>query len=129
MIKRTGILLITLLYLGTAMGIGLNFHYCFGRVASVKLYESKPDCKLVKRTKLPDCCKSKQLTVKVKDSHQLNKAGYAAKIIVIDKPVMGYADFKPRLTASHLKLHVYRGPPGLLFASCPAYLKNRNFRI
>ncbi|GAB2701602.1 hypothetical protein GCM10027037_28640 [Mucilaginibacter koreensis] len=119
----------TLLYLGTAMGIGLNFHYCFGRVASVKLYESKPDCKLIKRNELPDCCKSKQLTVKVKDSHEFTKAGYSAIVMAVVKPATRYADLKPALSSRQLQVPVYRGPPGVPASACPVFIKNCNFRI
>ena len=59
MIKKTGILTLTLLYLITVMGVALNFHYCFGQVTSVKIAHPARTCGSLKIKRVPACCKTK----------------------------------------------------------------------
>ncbi|WP_462267087.1 HYC_CC_PP family protein [Mucilaginibacter sp.] len=129
MMKRAAILLIALLYLGTVMGVGLNFHYCFGRVSSVKLYESQPDCKLLKRTKKPGCCQSKQLNVKVKDSHEQVKEGVKLYSPVAQRPATHYAGLQLAVSGINISGYTYRGPPLTALSCCPLFIKNCTFRI
>ncbi|TKC04965.1 HYC_CC_PP family protein [Pedobacter frigoris] len=67
-------------YLITAIGIGLNMHFCSGKLSSVRL--AKPAkcgaCKgEEKASKAHDCCKDSSIDVKVKDSHE---AGFKVKL-------------------------------------------------
>lgn len=61
-------------YLITAIGIGLNMHFCSGKLSGVRF--AKPAtcgaCKGEKKaSKAHDCCKDSSIHVKVKDSHEV----------------------------------------------------------
>lgn len=129
LMKRLFILTVALLYLGTAMGVGLNFHYCFGQLASVKLYQNTPSCKFIRKTRLPDCCKSKHIALKVKDSHQPSQYTFAAKNMVVALPAQAFANFQFYLPQLILKKQGSRSPPEAPVFNLPVFLKNCTFRI
>ncbi|RYY20012.1 MAG: hypothetical protein EOP41_09370, partial [Sphingobacteriaceae bacterium] len=65
MLKKSGLVLVALLYLITANGFAMNLHFCGESIASVKLNEAAKDCGMSSK-----CCKNTHLEVKVKDAHQ-----------------------------------------------------------
>lgn len=67
-------------YLITAIGIGVNMHYCSGELSSVRLMKPAKcsACKGdEKASDAHDCCKDSSVDVKVKDSHE---AGFKVKL-------------------------------------------------
>lgn len=85
MIKRSGALLLMMLYMVTVSGIAFNLHYCGKLLASVKLELPVKSCLKLDGSKMK-CCKDKQITVKVKDAHQHASFSFLAKTFVFDVP-------------------------------------------
>lgn len=69
-----------LFYLISVIGIAVNMHYCSGKLSSVRFTEQAKcgACKGEEKVKdTHNCCKTTEVDVKVKDSHQ---AGFKVKI-------------------------------------------------
>jgi len=77
MIKKTGALLLILLYVLTTSGIVVNMHYCGHLLVSVRV--NAPSKPLPGRKREMKACSDKQLTVKVKDAHQSTTFSFAPK--------------------------------------------------
>lgn len=128
--KRAGILLMALLYTVTAMGVAVNFHYCFNQVASVKINGPVKRCTPLQANKAMKCCKDKQLNIKVKDGHQAAaNLVFSGGHFVADLPRATCFDLAGDLAFSIRHTFNYHGPPGLLNGQPPIYLTTRNFRI
>lgn len=62
-----------LFYLISVIGIAMNMHYCSGKLSSVRFIEPAKCSACKKEDKLAkthNCCKTTEVEVKVKDSHQ-----------------------------------------------------------
>ena len=69
-----------LFYLFSVIGIAVSMHYCSGKLSAVRLMESAKCAACKKGEKVGashNCCKTTDLEVKVKDSHQ---AGLKVKL-------------------------------------------------
>jgi len=67
-------------YLIAMIGLAISMHFCGGKLSSVKIGEAAtcPACKEDKKiTKEHDCCKTRSIESKIKDSHQ---AGLKVKL-------------------------------------------------
>jgi hypothetical protein len=122
MLKKSGIVLVVLLYLVTATGFALNLHFCGDSIESVKIDAQTKKCGMDSK-----CCKDTHLDVKVKDVHQAEHASFTGKNLVFLVPVLSYASFHEPLTVSHVsKLVSERGPPP---SKVPVFIQNCTFRI
>jgi len=122
MFKKSGIILVVLLYLITATGFALNLHFCGSSIESVKIDAPTKKCGMDSK-----CCKETHLEVKVKDAHQTAHASFTDKILVSFVPVFSYASFHKPLVISHLSnLFTERGPP---LNPVPVFIRNCVFRI
>jgi hypothetical protein len=133
MLKRTGAILLTLLYTLTVMGFAMDLHYCGKKLASVTVNAEAKRCKAEKAASAcgmkMKCCKDKYVQVKVKDAHQSAPAFVPAKLFALHLPVTFLPSFEPLLqTALTQKIDV-RGPPDVGINKVPVFLKNCNFRI
>ncbi|MVN20103.1 HYC_CC_PP family protein [Mucilaginibacter arboris] len=123
MLKRSGIVLVVLLYLVTATGFALNLHFCGNSIESVKIDGPTKKCGMDSK-----CCKNTHLEVKVKDAHQAVHASFTGKNLVFLVPVLSYASSQELLTINQFANPVPdRGPPHL--NSVPVFVKNCTFRI
>ena len=127
MIKRSGALLLTLLYSVTVFGFALNLHYCGKLLASVKIDSPSESC-----TKLPEgkmkCCKDKQIEVKVKDEHQNASFTFISKAFVFDVPKTFAGSFVAVQQTPATKL-LYTASPHAPPNSVAVFVKNCTFRI
>jgi len=122
MLKKSGILLVALLYLITANGFTMNLHFCGKNIASFKINEPVKNCGMSSK-----CCKNTHVEVKVKDAYQTSHTSFTAQISVFLIPVVGFASFREPLTINQVPNIVFeRGPPS---PAVPVYLKNCTFRI
>jgi hypothetical protein len=129
MLKRTGILLMTMLYTVTVFGFALNFHYCGNTVASVKIDSPAKACGTDAK-KMMKCCKDKQVDIKVKDAHQAEKSeSFLSKIFPFDMPALPFEDFFLSAQRALLDRFFDRGPPPNPVESIAAYLRNRILRL
>ncbi|WP_113651440.1 HYC_CC_PP family protein [Pedobacter namyangjuensis] len=75
-------------YVLSVVGIALSMHFCGGKLASVALYSNKLACKYCKtepvEKKDDDCCKNKQVDVKVKDSHKAETGFKLPKLFEVE---------------------------------------------
>jgi hypothetical protein len=127
MIKRSGALLLTLLYTVTVMGFAFNLHYCCSQLTLLKINEQvktnlTPSCKM-------KCCQTKHFEVKVKDAHQGESPSFLTKVFAFELPKFAFADFSFSMQYALLRNDLDRGPPEPSVDANIAFLKNRIFRI
>lgn len=122
MFKKSGIVLVVLLYLVTATGFALNLHFCGDFIESVKIDAPTKKCGMDSK-----CCKNTHLEVKVKDAHQTAHTSFSSENLVSLVPVLSYASFDQPLTIDRLANPVAGcGPPP---NTVPVFIKNCTFRI
>jgi hypothetical protein len=72
-VKQKIAMALCLFYLFSVIGLAISMHYCSGKLSSVRFTESAK-CSVCKQeqkvVKTHNCCKTTDLVVKVKDSHQ-----------------------------------------------------------
>ncbi|MBD1393867.1 HYC_CC_PP family protein [Mucilaginibacter glaciei] len=129
MIKKSGVILLAVLYAITAAGFALNLHYCGNTVASVKINTPAKSCaQPMAKTKM-NCCKDAKLDVKVKDDHQAEQNSFLAKVFALEIPKLPYEDMVFAAQQALVERFFDRGPPDIPFEKISVYLKNCIFRI
>lgn len=128
MMKRSGALVLAVLYTVTALGFALNFHYCFNQLSSVGI-DTPAKCVTGLPVAKMKCCKDKQVQVKVKDVHQGEAPSFLSKIFVIHLPKLPFEDFFFSARQSLLEKDSNRGPPEKSGSGISLFLKNCIFRI
>ncbi|RYY18479.1 MAG: hypothetical protein EOP41_10590, partial [Sphingobacteriaceae bacterium] len=96
MLKRSGIVVVVLLYLITATGFAMNLHFCGESIASVKLNEAAKDCGMSSK-----CCKNTHLEVKVKDAHQTAYTVFSSINMVLPVVIFQGDFYQEPLTINH----------------------------
>jgi len=129
MIKRSGALLLALLYTVTVAGFALNLHYCGNHVADVKINAPAKACAQPMAKSKMKCCKDAKFEVKVKDDHQAQQTSFFAKIFAIDLPRLSFEDLFLSAQQALFERFFDRGPPDLPLEGVSVFLKNCNFRI
>jgi len=127
MIKRSAVIVLTLLYLVTTVGFALNLHYCFNRVTSVNFDTPAKSCGMAIREL--KCCKKKHLVVKVSDAHQGKSLTAALSLPMVKLAPFGLPNFflcaRQSLAEANFRVNSPDPPPGNVIS----YLKNCVFRI
>ena len=126
MLKRSVIIVLAMLYLTTVSGFALNLHYCFNRLASVKVDAPANSCVKLQSSKMR-CCKDQKIEIKVKDAHQNNSPLHWSKFFPIALPVSAFVIFTPDVQDQLIANVTERGPPKT--SGLPLFLKNCIFRI
>jgi hypothetical protein len=127
MLKRSGTLLLTTLYLVTALGFALNLHYCFNTLSSVKFDAPSKACSSHAAAKMK-CCTDKLVDVKIKDAHQGEAASFLLKAYNFQLPGLHFGNFLSAQKASSKKLFNRIIPENPL-DHILSFLKNCIFRI
>jgi hypothetical protein len=129
MLKRSGALLLLVLYLITGIGFAITLHYCGNLVTSVKIGASFSSCK--KQGMMPGmkCCKNKRIDIKIKDSHQGESQSFLSKLFGFRLSAVNYIPTFLLPQSIWTGRSYYRGPPDRLAFVTPVFIKNRNFRI
>lgn len=74
MLKKLTILLLAVVYLNVASGLGIQFHYCMGQLVSLAIGHQDDDHHDCDRCGMDmeenSCCKEEQILLKLNDSHQ-----------------------------------------------------------
>jgi hypothetical protein len=118
--------MLMMLYVVTVSGFALNLHYCFNRLASVKI-DAPASCVKNESGKMK-CCKDRHIEIKVKDAHsQPGSPLFFGKFFSLGLPVAVLADFSFSLPNRPTERLLDRGPPRTPVA--PIFLKNCTFRI
>jgi len=127
MFKRSVIIVLAMLYLTTVSGFALNMHYCFNRLASVKIDEQANSCTKLQSSKMK-CCKDQKIEIKVKDAHQNNSPLHWSKFFPIASiPVSAFVIFTPAVQDQVVAIVADRGPPKS--PAVPLFLKYCTFLI
>lgn len=126
MLKRSVTIVLAMLYLTTVSGFALNLHYCFNRLASVKVDAPANSCVKLQSSKMK-CCKDQKIEIKVKDAHQNNSPLHWSKFFPIALPVSAFVILAPAAQGQVIASTTERSPPKAPVT--PLFLKNRIFRI
>jgi hypothetical protein len=127
--KRSGALLLTLLYTVTVLGFALNLHYCGTGLASVKINSTAVSCKMAQECGKMKCCKDKQLQIKVKDAHQVEPFSIISKLFGFDLPRLSFNGIFTPSRQACVNPSLQRGPPDKPLLNIITIIKNCIFRI
>ena len=128
MFKRSGTIVLTVLYLITVTGFALNLHYCGKLLTAVKIDAPAKGCSDPMAHKMK-CCKDKQLVVKVKDAHQTEPASVLGKLFGFELAKLPFASVTFNAPEKIITPAFDRGPPDPLLGNDPLYIKNCTFLI
>jgi len=128
MIKRSGALFLTKLYIVTALGFALNIHYCGTALAGVKINAPAKSCKMLSAGKMK-CCKDKEIDVKIKDAHQGESPSFLFEVFGFEIPKTSFGDFALSAQQALLEKLSAKRPPGAPSNKTDPIIKNRNIRI
>lgn len=126
--KRTGLILLTAIYIVSSLGMSVNRFYCFDKLTSVSVAYGAGDDAGVQSGKKDKCCGHEKQSFKVKDSH------FSAATLALSHPspltvpsFIGISN-KPVVSFSHTQI-LYSGnaPPG--HSDIPVYTINCAYRI
>ncbi|MDN3581654.1 HYC_CC_PP family protein [Mucilaginibacter flavus] len=129
MLKRSGAILLTMLYVVTVMGFALNLHYCGNQVASVKINAPAINCGMDKAAGKMKCCRDSQLQVKVKDVHEGQAASVLAKLFGFEMPNLSFGAYFFSSQESVFEHFFNKAPPDRPTQSIATFIKNCIFRI
>ncbi|HKR03259.1 MAG TPA: hypothetical protein VJY62_01380 [Bacteroidia bacterium] len=127
--KRIAVILFTLLYLVSASGIAISNFYCCGKLKETYLLNPKYISNDCKGNKLPGCCDTKTVLIKVKDNHSPSQQlksftnDFSIQLfggVHLINDIFLSADESPLFAFIH-------APP--LISKSPVYLSVCNFRI
>ncbi len=78
------------IYLFTASGVIVTYHYCCGKFSSVELYSNtiKVEKKCWKKERTKGCCESKTAVIKVKDNSLKASTDFSLKKVVFENNVI-----------------------------------------
>ncbi len=127
MIKKAGVWILALLYLVTATGVALSFHYCCDNLDTVKINAPAASQKMLACKN--KCCKDKHLEIKVKDVHQAQLSAYFDKLFAVQLPTLFFADFLHAFRPALLVTLSSKDPPDSAPGRSVTFIKNRVFRI
>ncbi|HLG33599.1 MAG TPA: hypothetical protein VI757_01860 [Bacteroidia bacterium] len=127
--KRLFTITSALLYLLSVSGVAVNYFYCCGKFKEAYIFNCKSTPKNCKGNKLPGCCETKTIIVKVKDSqsasHQLkvNTTNFSFNIFSGSQIAI-----ESLISFSHSGLFALTHAPPFI-SKQPVYLAVNNFRI
>jgi hypothetical protein len=96
MIKRSGALVLTLLYLVTTIGFALNKGFCGSILTSPMINTPVKSCNMHSTGKIK-CCSKKHFDIKVKDAHQGQTQSFRLKTFSFEPPKPTYDNFSANL--------------------------------
>src|ERR1700744_3247826 len=114
MLKRSGALLLLVLYLVTGIGFAINLHYCGKLVTSVNIDASFTSCKKPGMMQGMKCCRNKRIDIKIKDSHQGESHSFLSKIFSFKLTAINYIPSFLLPQPLWMERSFYRGPPDKL---------------
>lgn len=91
--KRLLAIAFLLCYTFTLGGVALRFHFCGDELADVGLLTSGKalQCRCEAKQEAGDCCKEKQLVIKVKDLHKKEGNQFSIKLLTPQFVTTGYS--------------------------------------
>lgn len=127
MFKKSGALVLTMLYLVTVMGFALNLRYCGKVITAVKINAPVKTCNAV--SSKMKCCTEKHIDIQIKDSHQGEFPSFLGKLFSFHLGKLPFANVVFNIPSTRIQLSTGKAPPDSLLANAPAFIKNCTFRI
>ncbi len=128
MIKKSGALLLIMLYLITVTGFALNLHYCLSNIYSVKIDAPAKNCGIMASCKMK-CCHDKRFEIKVKDAHQSGSTPFSSRLFNLTTPSLPFAYISLSAKQFIVENKINKDPPEPPVDNIFTFLKNCNFRI
>jgi hypothetical protein len=122
MLKKTGVILLLLLYVSTVPGLALNLHYCFNTLTSVSVDVPVKGCSLASAKM--KCCKDKRIEIKIKDVHQSAASTILSKQFSLQLALVPFVNGPNLVQPVLYECSCYRGPPDRLVSGTPIFIKN-----
>ncbi len=130
--KKAAILILTILYLGSATGASVNIHYCMGEFSGWELGHDEggpcDSCGMEKGASADsDCCRDEHKSIKVSDVHKSAQV-YIDLLQVQPIEAEDHNIHIPSVISSITERYpLINAPPGAVSESC--YLLYRSIRI
>ena len=130
--RKTGLIILTFLYLAFTAGISVQRHYCMNRMAALR-FTAQPEercgfCGMEKTERDNSCCHDEQAVYKITDDQQ---PGFPTLFIVNEFPVLSPEHYIPvsgSITSASVPVPAYsHGPPGIF--AIPLFIRFGVFRI
>jgi hypothetical protein len=129
MVKKSGAILLTTLYIITVVGFALNFQYCGKVITDVKINTPLQGCIKGPMAAKMKCCTQKHVDIKIKDAHESSASSVLAKVFAFQLPVLSFAHFSFNANSALFQKSFYEAPPEPGRCSVAVFVKNCTFRI
>jgi hypothetical protein len=130
MFKRSGAIVLTVLYIITAMGFALNLHYCGKTITAIKIDAPAKGCKANMMSGKMKCCSEKHIDIKIKDSHVGEFPSFLGKLFSFHIARLPFANIVFNIPVTSTQATIGRAPPDQPLAdNTPTFIKNCTFRI
>jgi len=129
MLKKSGAILLTMLYVITVVGFALNFQYCGKIITDVKINAPLQGCIKSPMGAKMKCCTQKHVDIKIKDAHQTGVSSILAKVFAFQLPVVSFAHFAFTAHPAVSQIAFYDAPPEPGRSGVAVFVKNCTFRI
>lgn len=129
MLKKSGALLLTMLYIITAIGFVLNLQYCGKIITDVKINAPLHGCIKSPMAAKMKCCTQKHIDIKIKDAHESGAASILAKLFTFVLPSSSLSHFSFIARPALAQKSFYASPPEPGQYSVAVFVKNCTFRI
>lgn len=130
--RKTGLIILTFLYLAFTAGISVQRHYCMNRMAALR-FTTQPEercgfCGMEKTERDNSCCHDEQAVYKITDDQQ---TGFPTIFIVNEFQVGSPEHYIPvsgKIITASVPVPAYsHGPPGV--SAFPLFIRFGVFRI
>ena len=127
--KKFAVLLFALLYLVSSSGLAISTFYCCGKYKESYIFKANVLSNKCKGNKLPGCCKTKTVLVKVKDSHSpAQELKFAPNNFTLQLFAIAVVSVQSLFNSEESTTFAFIHAPPFKSKS-PVYLSNNNFRI
>jgi hypothetical protein len=129
MLKKSGALLLTMLYVITVVGFALNLQYCGKVITDVKINAPLNGCIKSPMAAKMKCCTQKHVDIKIKDAHESGAVSILAKVFAFQLPVALFPPFSFIAHQALFQKSFYEAPPESGQSNVAVFVKNCTFRI
>jgi hypothetical protein len=129
MFKRSGAIVLTVLYLITVVGFVINLRYCGKVITAVKVNTPVSVCNESAISSKMKCCTEKHIDIQIKDSHQGEFQSLLGKLFSVHLAKLPFASVAFNTPQYTPEKFADRAPPDPLLSNTPAFIKNCTFRI
>lgn len=129
MFKKSGAIVLTILYVVTAMGFAINLRYCGKIITAVNINTPVKNCNNLVSSKMK-CCSEKHIDIKIKDSHVGEFPSFLGKLFSFHIARLPFANIVFNIPVTATQATTGRAPPdGPLANNVPVFIKNCTFLI